>query len=237
MASGAPRIMGPVSEIPYDELSYRHVVAEYFLGLRGAGLMLSPLDAEQVAEWEQRGIPVAVVCRGLRRGFDEHVASRPAGATRPRSLRALRGAVEAEWRGYRSGRVGDAPAPPSEQVAAAARVAAARAFLAGAARGAPERIAAAYGVCAGVLEDRLATAGSTTLDAVESALARADGALVAAWLAALTPPERAALGRRVALRAGHRRASVRRRSHRESLRAHLLDAAREAGLLCLRGSV
>jgi len=226
-----------VSEIPYEELSYRHVVAEYFLGLRGSGLMLSPLDAEQVAEWEQRGIPVAVVCRGLRQGYDEHVANRPAAAARPRSLRALRGAVESEWRAYRSGRVGDAPAPPSEQSAAAARVAAARAFLARVVTGTPERVARAYAASAEVFEDRLAASGSATLDAVESALARADGALVAAWLAELTPPERAALGRRIALRAGHRRASVRRGSHRETLRAHLLEAAREAGLLCLRGSV
>ena len=72
-----------MSEIPRDELSYRNVVAEYFLGLRGAGLMLSPLDAEQVAEWEQRGIPVPVVCRGLRRGFDEHVASHPVAVQQP----------------------------------------------------------------------------------------------------------------------------------------------------------
>jgi hypothetical protein len=226
-----------VSEIPRDELSYRNVVAEYFLGLRGAGLMLSPLDAEQVAEWEQRGIPVPVVCRGLRRGFDEHVASRPAGATRPRSLRALRGAVECEWRGYRSGKVGDAPAPPSEEVAAAARVAAAREFLAGAVRRSPERIAAAYGACAEALEERLAAAGAPTLDGVESALARADGALLAAWLGSLTRAERAALGRRVGLRAGYRRAALRRRSHRETLRTYLLEAAREAGLLCLRGTV
>lgn len=226
-----------MSEIPRDELSYRHVVAEYFLGLRGAGLMLSPLDAEQVAEWEQRGIPLAVVCRGLRRGFDEHVASRPAGAARPRSLRALRGAVESEWRGYRSGRVGDAPPPPSEQVAATARVEAARAFLANAIRASPPRIAAAYATCAGALEARLRDAPAPALDTVESALAHADGALIAAWLGALGRAERAALGRRIALRAGHRRAAVRRRSHRESLRAHLLEAAREAGLLCLRGSV
>ena len=121
-----------MSEIPHDQLSYRHVVAEYYLGLRGAGLMLSPLDVEQVVEWEQRGIPVAVVCRGLRRGFEEHLASRPAGSPRPRSLRALRGAVESEWRGYRSGRVGEAPAPPPEQEAAAARIDAARSFLSGA---------------------------------------------------------------------------------------------------------
>lgn len=229
-----------MSEIPHDQLSYRHVVAEYYLGLRGAGLMLSPLDVEQVVEWEQRGIPVAVVCRGLRRGFEEHLASRPAGSPRPRSLRALRGAVESEWRGYRSGRVGEAPAPPPEQEAAAARIDAARSFLSGVVRGSPLRTAEAYRAGAAALEERLAAAaaaGRPTLDGVESALARADRVIISAWLAMLTRPERAALGRRVALRAGHRRAAVRRASHRESLRAHLLEAAREAGLLCLRGTV
>lgn len=225
-----------MSEIPQDQLSYRQLVAEYYLELRGAGLMLSPLDAEQVADWERRGIPVAVVCRGMRRGFDEHATGRPAGAARPRSLRALRGSVEAEWRDYRSGRVGDAPAPPPESVVAAARASAARAFVSGAIHGSPPPVAAAYRACGAVLEERLA-AGAETLDAVESALARADAALLEAWLRGLTRPERASLGRRIGLRTGPRRPAVRRRSHRESLRAHLLDAAREAGLLCLRGTV
>jgi hypothetical protein len=225
-----------VSEIPPDQLCYRAVVAEYFLALRGSGLMLSPLDAQLVAEWEERGIPVAVVCRGLRRGFEEHAEGRPASAARPRSLRALRGAVESEWRGYRSGRVGDAPAPPTESAAASARVAAARGFLASGALCPSGRIAAAYAAGASALEARLAERAAT-LDDVERALAAADAALVSAWLRSLARAERAALGRRIALRAGHRRRGSPPRAHKETLRAHLLEAAREAGLLPLRGTV
>lgn len=227
-----------MSEIPRDQLTYQHVVGEYFLQLCGKGLMLSPLDAELVDEWERRGIPVAIVCRGLRRGFEECAAGVPTASARPRSLRSLRGAVESEWRAYRSGRVGDAPAPPSEEVAVSGRLAAARAFLAGGERGATDRIAAAYAACARALDEQLSAAGGAkTLDALEAALARADQALVAAWLRSLPREERGALGRRVALRAGPRRSGVRRAIHREILRTHLLEAAREAGLLCLRGTV
>jgi hypothetical protein len=223
-----------VSELPASALSYGAVVAEYFLALRGAGLMLSPLDAEQVAEWERRGLPVPVVCRGLRRAFEEHAQSGPPHAPPPRSLRACRGMVEAEWRAYRGGRVGDAPPPPAEDDAARARLQAAQRFLDGAARGAPARLRDAYAAARATLE---AASGGPTLEALEAAIAAADRALVAAWLASLERAERVALGRRLALRAGGRPEHVRRAVHRESLRAHLLDAAREAGLLCLRGSV
>ncbi|HEY6097845.1 MAG TPA: hypothetical protein VIW03_00350, partial [Anaeromyxobacter sp.] len=86
-----------MSSLPASALSYHAVVSEYFLGLRGAGLMISPLDAELVAEWERRGVPVAVVCRGLRRGLERAAEERPPGAPPPRSIRALRLAVEDEW--------------------------------------------------------------------------------------------------------------------------------------------
>ncbi len=83
-----------MSDLPASALDYRTVVTEYFLGLRGSGLMLSPLDAEAVGEWERRGVPIAVVCRGLRRGLED-LAERRAGG--PRSIRALRFAVEVHF--------------------------------------------------------------------------------------------------------------------------------------------
>ena len=69
-----------MSDLAGSDLTYQAVVAEYFLGLRGGGLMLSPLDQELVAEWEKRGLPVAVVCRGLSRGLEELVRRRAPGA-------------------------------------------------------------------------------------------------------------------------------------------------------------
>ena len=74
-----------MSHLPAETLSYEAVVSEYFLGLRGAGLMLSPLDLEQVRGWERRGVPVAVVCRGLRRGLGDALRDRPPGSPPPRT--------------------------------------------------------------------------------------------------------------------------------------------------------
>ncbi len=223
-----------VSHLPESSLSYETVVAEYFLGLRGAGLMLSPLDVEQVRAWEGRGLPVPIVCRGLRRGLESALRERPPGSPPPRSLRAYRLAVEDEWRAYRSGRVGDSPPPPDEGLAARVRLEAARALVARA--GAPS---------SGPRAEALREAGralaaappSPTLADVDALLAAADAALVRGWLCGLSRPARTALGQRCRLRAGARPPSTRPAAYRDALRAHLVDAARQAGLLCLRGSV
>jgi hypothetical protein len=209
-------------------------VAEYFLGLRGAGLMISPLDQELVAEWERRGLPVAVVCRGLRAGLETLVEQRAPGATLPRSLRALRFAVEDEWNAYQRQRVGDAPPPPAEASAAEARLEAARQLLgeAGRAASGPRRD--------GYREAWRALGGDyhgSPLERVEAAIALADRRIVAAWLGSLDRPERGALGPRLRLLTGPRRRGESPRAYREALRARLLEAAREAGLTCLRGSV
>jgi hypothetical protein len=223
-----------VSEVAPESLDYALVVAEYFLGLRGAGLLLSPLDQELVSEWERRGLPASVVCRGLRHGV-EHLAAE--GAPRPpRSLRALRGFVEEEWRGYRSGRVGEAPAPPGEAEAALRRLEAARERLAEAGRGAAAERREAYRAAWRALEAAEAYPGSP-LQRAGAAIADADARLLATWLRGLPRPERAALGARVRLLTGARHRGTSRRAHRETLRAHLLDLALAAGLTPLRGSV
>ncbi len=222
-----------MSDLPAAALDYRTVVTEYFLGLRGSGLMLSPLDAETVAEWERRGVPIAVVCRGLRRGLED-LAERRAGG--PRSIRALRFAVEDEWDAYRAQRVGDAPAPPQEDDAAGDRLARARELVADAGRDAAGAEREGYRAAWRALAAAAEGPGSP-LERVETALAEADARILAAWLGGLPPPERRALGPRVRLLAGARPRSASPRAYREALRAHLVDAARAAGLTCLRGSV
>lgn len=222
-----------MSDLPAAALDYPAVVAEYFLGLRGSGLMLSPLDQELVADWERRGIPVAIVCRGLRRGLED-LAERRAGP--PRSMRALRFAVEDEWHAYRDARVGDSPAPPVEADAAGERLERARELLADAGRGARGEEREGYAAAWRALAAADAHPGSP-LERVEAALAQADARILAAWLASLPPPARRALGPRIRLLAGPRRRGESPRGYREALRAHLLDAARGAGLTCLRGSV
>jgi hypothetical protein len=224
-----------VSLLPSSALGYQEVVAEYFLGLRGAGLMISPLDAELVARWEARGIPVAVVCRGLRRGLEEAARRKAPGGSLPRSIRALRLAVEDEWRAYRSGRVGDSPAPPAEAAAAHSRLEAARALLARAGAEADGSRREGYRDAWRALTTP--GAGGTPLERVEAALASADDRILAAWRSGLPRAERAALGPRIALLTGARPHGASRRAYREALRTHLFDLAREAGLTCLRGSV
>jgi len=221
-----------VSLIPSGELSYAALVAEFFLQLRGAGILLSPLDQELVAEWERRGVPASVVCRGLRRGWEALVQERAPGAAPPRSLRALRGFVEEEWRGYRDGRMGDGGAPGPEADAARRRLAAARNWLAEAAEAGGEARRLAYQDAADLLP-----ADAISLQALEFALAAADDLLLHRWLGTLPRPERAALGPRCRLLAGDRIRRARRSSYRETLRTHLFEAARRAGILCLRGTV
>src|SRR5215208_3571174 len=127
--------------------------------------MLSPLDGDVVAEWERRGLPVAVVCRGLRRGLEE-LAERRASA--PRSLRAIRLAVEDEWHAYRNARVGDAPPPPVEEAAARDRLARARRILAEAGRSAEPRARDGYRAAWHALAGANAQPG-TPLERVEAA--------------------------------------------------------------------
>lgn len=223
-----------MSEIAREELHYPIVVAEFFLALHGRGLLLSPLDEELIAEWEKRGLPVPVVCRGIRRGievFREEVPVRTV-----RSLRTLRGFVEEEWRAYRSGQVGEAPAPPDEATAAAERLKRARAQLLESARGETPQRELAYRAAGRALETVEGFAGSP-LERVASALAAADHLLVKTWLSALPRAERTALGARARLLAGARPRGTSPRAHRETLRAHLLDLARRAGMNPLCGSV
>ena len=221
-----------MSLIPAGELSYAALVSEFFLQLRGTGLLLSPLDLELVAEWERRGVPASVVCRGMRRGWDDLVRDRPPGAAPPRSLRALRGFVEEEWRAYRDGRVGDGGARGPEADAARARLAAARAALAGSAEATAGERRDAYRAAAATLPDDAAS-----LQDLEVALRAADDLLLHRWILSLPRPERAALGPRCRLLAGDRTRRARRSAYRETLRTHLFEAARRAGILCLRGTV
>jgi hypothetical protein len=223
-----------VSDLPFDALDYPAVIAEYYLGLRRAGLLLSPLDQEVVEEWERRGLPISVVCRGLRRGVERLAEDQP--PRPPRSLRALRFAVEDEWRAYRAGRVGEAPAPPGEAEAARARLERARALVAEAGRAARGPRRDGYRSAWRALATEGAHAG-TPLERAAAAIAAADARILAAWLRALPRAERAALGARVRLLAGARGRGASPAAHRAALRSHLLDLARSAGLTCLRGTV
>ena len=131
-----------------------------------------------------------------------------------------------------SGRVGDGGAPGPEAEAARARLGAARASLAESAAATTGDRRDAYRAAAALLPE-----DEVSLQSLELALDAADDLLLHRWILSLPRPERAALGPRCRLLAGDRTRRARRSAYRETLRTHLFEAARAAGILCLRGTV
>ena len=138
---------------------------------------------------------------------------------------------------YQSGRVGDAPPPAGEAAIASARLGDARALVAEAGRTAPAALREGYRAAWRALSPAAARSGDSPLAGLDAAVSDADARILAAWVASLGRPSRAALGPRLRLLAGPRPRGTSRRAYRDALRAHLADAARAAGVTRLRGSV
>ncbi len=51
--------------------NYLVTVEQFFLTLKDSGLALSATDYDLIQQWESRGIPVNVVCRGIENGVAE----------------------------------------------------------------------------------------------------------------------------------------------------------------------
>lgn len=109
------------------EASYAEEVSDFFLAFRGAGVALSPLDAELVLDWQERGIPYEVVCRGIRRAAEKRARDLRPGEPALRSLRACARAVDEEFKrfqGLLAGRArkldrADEPPRPPDRLARA----------------------------------------------------------------------------------------------------------------------
>ena len=50
---------------------YLVTVEQFFLTLKNHGLALSATDYDLIQQWECRGIPINVVCRGIKNGIIE----------------------------------------------------------------------------------------------------------------------------------------------------------------------
>ena len=48
--------------------NYLVTVEQFFLTLKDSGMALSATDYDLIQQWENRGIPVKVVCRGIENG-------------------------------------------------------------------------------------------------------------------------------------------------------------------------
>lgn len=92
--------------ISREELTYSFLVEQYFLALKGRGLVTSATDRSLIRKWESRGAPVWVVCEAIREAFDSYGRRHGDGARSPSSLRYCRRAVERALKSWEDSRVG-----------------------------------------------------------------------------------------------------------------------------------
>ena len=50
---------------------YLVTIENFVLSLKESGLSLSATDYDLIQQWENRGVPANVICRGIERGFIE----------------------------------------------------------------------------------------------------------------------------------------------------------------------
>jgi hypothetical protein len=199
---------------------YLDEVSELYLALRGAGLVLSPLDQGRITGWAERGVPLPLALRALREAHARWAGSGPGPRKRPFALRTAESFVEGLLKeaGIRSGGIRNAtsPAPlpaPGERRQRAIDSLRERARIAGGAA------SAAYAAAA----EALVAAG-----AVADPWQEADEAQAFAYLRALPRPAQRVVARGAAELAGPRR-RVPPAVHRGTLRAWLCEAARSHG--------
>jgi len=84
-----------------------NLVSQYFLSIKGRGLMLSPKEMALVLRWKETGVPVDVVCRAIKDSVDSFSKARGGTARAPSSLLYCAPAVDeaiAAWRHRMVGR-------------------------------------------------------------------------------------------------------------------------------------
>jgi len=116
-----PQVMGEVAPdclvaLPCDAFrimsllpegaSFEELVQDYFLAVRGGGLMLSALDTELLTSWAREGVPFEVVARGITRSAEQALWDTRPGEPVLRSLRACKRQVESEIKKYRDRTIG-----------------------------------------------------------------------------------------------------------------------------------
>jgi len=204
------------------EATFAEEVADFFLAFRGAGVSLSPLDADLLLDWQARAVPYAVICRGIRRAAEKRAHTLRPGEPALRSLRSCARLVEEELarhQGVATGRAKKVAAKPGPDRLAKARAALAKAAREGASpvRRAAERVhAKAVAASAGPAE-------------VAFRVARLDEAFGFSYLRALPFAERFSVMRAVRERVGGALRAMSPRARRAALRAHRVMAARVHG--------
>ena len=78
---------------------YFVTIERFVLSLKESGFSLSATDYDLIEQWENRGVPAEVVCRGIETGFIEFEWTNPRQPTRV-SLSYLKAFVEEEIERY-----------------------------------------------------------------------------------------------------------------------------------------
>lgn len=113
--------------------NYFSEIEQTFIRRRGRNLLLSPLDWALIETWQERGIPLRIVLRGIERVFDSYEKS----ANRRRTIKSLTYCKEeieaqyAEWLESRVGKNGRSEKAGEDLPAAAAETAEAEDEIAG----------------------------------------------------------------------------------------------------------
>ncbi len=158
-----------------EDAHFEELVQDCFLAFKGAGLMLSPLDAELLAEWAREDVPYEVVARGIRRAAERALWDTRPGEPALHSLRACRREVGAEIKKYKDRAVGKGEGESAEPRLEEDRNKKLRSALKKFARQAPAYAAAVARLLEGPLSQAPADLGEASRreDAAVAAIARA----------------------------------------------------------------
>jgi len=225
----APRGRWAAMSLIPEDVGFEEQVQAFFLAFRGSGVALSPLDADLLINWKERGVPYPVVCRGIRKSAESSARDSRPEESRLRSLRACRKAVETEFRRFQGRAVGrgrhydQTPAQVAER-----RRKAAVAKLRKAIREAPGREHTRAFNAALVALTRSPPAGPAE---VSQSIARAEETMALTYLRALPFSARRAIVYEAKLNAGPRPPGVTSRARKDALRAHLVTLVRTRGAL------
>ena len=85
--------------------NYFSEIEETFIRRRGRNLLLSPLDWALIETWQERGVPLPVILRGIGKVFDA-VDKQPASKRSVKSLMYCREEIEAQYAQWLESQVG-----------------------------------------------------------------------------------------------------------------------------------
>lgn len=102
----------------FNHFNYFTDIEEYFWRKRGAHILVSPLDWAIVETWQQAGIPLGAVLRGIDRAFESYARSRRGASGR--TMKTLAYCVDAVLDAAEEAREAAAGGAPPEGVRAGA---------------------------------------------------------------------------------------------------------------------